>query len=309
MNTVFFDPQVSDDLRRKMVYEGQLVVCSPTPGSLALCDFARELAEKAFAPLDPREAQHHLPVERFAAILAELKPKFIHHPTSKRLIQQLLEEMGGDLGKTHFDVPRLRTSTHAGYLDSGISYAFHPHRDTWYSAPFCQINWWLPVYEVQPENVMAFHPRYWTQPVKNGSHDYNYQEWNRTSRQNAAQQIGVDTRKQPRPEEPMELDPQIRVVGPVGSILLFSAAQMHSTVPNTSGRTRFSIDFRTIHSDDARARRGARNIYSDCTGTCMGDYLSGSDLALLPEEIIAMYDIPPHKASSASMAVPAEAKS
>jgi ectoine hydroxylase-related dioxygenase (phytanoyl-CoA dioxygenase family) len=309
MNTVFFDPQVSDDLRRKMVYEGQLVVCSPTSGSLALCEFARELGEKAFAPLDPREAQHHLPVERFAAILAELKPKFIHHSRSKQLIQQLLAEIGCDLEKTHFDVPRLRTSTHGGYLSSGISYAFHPHRDTWYSAPFCQINWWLPIYEIQPENVMAFHPRYWTQPVKNGSHDYNYQEWNRTSRQIAAQQIGVDTRKQPRPEEPMELDPQIRVVGPVGSVLLFSAAQMHSTVPNTSGRTRLSIDFRTVHSDDALARRGARNIDSDCTGTCMGDYLRGTNLAHVPEEIIAMYDTPPHHATPASVAEPAEAKS
>jgi hypothetical protein len=308
MNTVFFDPQVSDDLRRKMIYEGQLVVCSPTPGSLALCELAREMSEKAFAPLDPREAQHHLPVERFAAILAELKPKFIHHPRSKQLIQQLLVEIGCELEKTHFDVPRLRTSTHGGYLSSGISYAFHPHRDTWYSAPFCQINWWLPVYEIQPDNVMAFHPRYWTQPVKNGSHDYNYQEWNRTSRQIAAQQIGVDTRKQPRPEEPMELDPQIRVVGPVGSILRFSAAQMHSTVPNTSGRTRFSIDFRTIHSDDALARRGARNIDSDSTGTCMGDYLRGADLAHVPKEIIAMYDTPPHQAT-ASVAEPAEAKS
>jgi hypothetical protein len=309
MNTVFFDADVSDDSRRQGLYEGQLFVYAPRPSSLALCAFAREMAEEAFRPLDPREAQHHLPVERFAAILSDLKPKFIHHPRSKQLIQQLLAEMGCDLEKTHFDVPRLRTSTHAGYLATGISYAFHPHRDTWYSAPFCQINWWLPVYEIQPENVMAFHPRYWTQPVRNGSRDYNYQEWNRTSRQIAAQQIGVDTRKQPRPEEPMELDPQIRVVAPVGSVLLFSAAQMHSTVPNTSGHTRFSIDFRTVHSDDARARRGAGNIDSDSTGTCMGDYLRGTDLAHLPEEIIAMYDIPPHPAETVSMATPAEGNS
>src|SRR5712664_4737755 len=122
MNAIFFDTKVSDDLRRQMVYEGQLVICSPTLGSLALCAFAREMAAEAFAPLDPREVQHSLPVERFAAILAELKPKFIHHPRSKQLIQQLLAEVGCDLEKTHFDVPRLRTSTHAGYLTSGISY-------------------------------------------------------------------------------------------------------------------------------------------------------------------------------------------
>src|SRR6266850_6691993 len=207
MNTVFFDPKVSDDLRRKMVYEGQLVVCSPTSGSLALCEFAREMAEKAFAPLDPREAQHHLPVERFAAILGELKPKFIHHHLSKQLIQQLLAEIGCDLEKTHFDVPRLRTSTHGGYLSSGISYAFHPHRDTWYSAPFCQINWWLPVYEITRENCMAFHPRYFSRTVRNTSSTYNYQEWNRTSRFNAAQQIGADTRPQPKALEPVDLEP------------------------------------------------------------------------------------------------------
>jgi hypothetical protein len=262
----------------------------------------RVVSEEAFAPLDPREAQHRVPVERFAAILAALKPKFIHHPKSKQLIQQLLSEMQCDLKKTYFDVPRLRASTDGGYLTSGISYAFHPHRDTWYSAPYCQINWWLPVYDVQPENVMAFHPRYWTQPVKNGSRDYNYREWNRTSRQIAAQQIGVDTRKQPRPEEPIELEPQIRVLCPVGGVVLFSAAHMHSTVPNTSGYTRFSIDFRTIQIDDATQRRGARNIDSNCTGTCMGDYLRGTDLAHLPPEVIATYDNPPHKASAATAA-------
>ena len=308
MNTIFFDERVSDDIRRQRIYEGQLFLNSPLPSSIALCNFAREMAQEAFAPLDPRHAQHHLPVEKFAAILSELKPKFIHHPRSKQLIQQMLKEMGCDLEQTYFDVPRLRTSTDAGYLTSGISYAFHPHRDTWYSAPFCQINWWIPIFEIQPDNIMAFHPHYWSHPVRNGSHDYNYQEWNRTSRQIASQQIGVDTRKQPKPEEPMELDPQIRVVTPVGGILQFSAAQMHSTVPNTSGYTRFSIDFRTIHSGDALARRGAHNIDSDCTGTCMGDYLRGTDLAHVPDNIFALYDTPPH-ADSGAQPVASQSKS
>jgi hypothetical protein len=308
LNTVFFDSTASDQARRNRLYEGQLFVYKPMPSSLALCEFAAEMSRAAFAPLDPRQAQHHLPVERFAAILAELKPKFIHHPESKRLIQNMLAELRCDLENTYFDVPRLRTSTDSGYLTSGISYAFHPHRDTWYSAPFSQINWWLPVFEIQPENVMAFHPRYWAQPVKNGSRDYNYQEWNRTSRRMAAQQIGADTRKQPRPEEPMDLDPQIRVVCPPGGILLFSAAQMHSTVPNTSGYTRFSIDFRTVHADDVLARRGAPNIDSDCTGTCMGDYLRGTDLAHFSQEIIGMYDTPPHKEAEVSASIGSQSK-
>jgi hypothetical protein len=151
----------------------------------------------------------------------------------------------------------------------------------------------MPIYPIVPENAMAFHPRYWSQPVRNGSAGYNYAEWNRTSRQNAAQFVKEDTRKQPKPEEPMELDPQIRVIAPPGGILLFSGAQMHSSVPNNSGRTRFSIDFRTVNIDDVAARRGAPNVDSGCTGTTMGDYLRGTDLAHVPEEYYALYETQP----------------
>jgi hypothetical protein len=293
MNSIFFDSNASDDARRQLLYDGQLFVFSPRPSAAALCAFARELLAEAFAPLDPREAQHTMPVEQFVAILAELKPRFIHHPRSKELLRGLLAEIGCDLNKTYFDVPRLRSMAHGDYLTAGIAYAFHPHRDTWFSAPHSQLNWWLPVYDVQPENVMAFHPRYWNQPVRNGSSEYNYAEWNKESRKSAAQHIKTDTRKQPRPEEPIELDPQVRVVCNVGGVLIFSGAHMHSTVPNTSGYTRFSIDFRTVHLDDVMERKGAPNVDSACTGTTLMDFLRGTDLEHIPADIIQSYDTVP----------------
>jgi hypothetical protein len=184
----------------------------------------------------------------------------------------------------------MRTATSNGYLTTGIAYAWHPHRDTWYSAPLCQLNWWMPIYELEPENAMAFHPRYWTQAVKNDSARYNYYEWNRHHRPNASQFIKADPRPLPRPLEPVELDPQIRLLPPVGGLIIFSGAQLHSTVPNTSGRTRFSIDFRTVHLDDVAAKRGAPNIDSACTGTSLRDFLCVSDLSQIPDEIIARYD-------------------
>ncbi len=186
-------------------------------------------------------------------------------------------------------MPRLRSSTSGGYLTTGIAYAFHAHRDTWYSAPMCQINWWLPVYEIVPANAMAFHANYWSRPLRNGSARYNYQDWVAHSRFAAAAQIGTDTREQPHPEEPLEAEPAVSVLTPVAGLLAFSAAQLHSTIPNESGLTRYSIDFRTVHLDDARAARGARNVDSRCTGTTMGDYLRGTDLAHLPDEVIQQY--------------------
>jgi hypothetical protein len=280
---------MEDVKRRAELYRGSVFLYAPSPAALEFCGFARELIAAAFRPYDPRTIHESMPAERCVEILAELKPKFIHHPQSKELIRRMLTERGCELEKTYFDVPRLRTAFPASYLSSGIAYAFHPHRDTWYSAPLFQINWWLPIYEICPENSMAFHPRYWNEAIPNTSNTYNYYEWNRTSRQNAAQHVKTDTRVQPRPQVPLEPDPQLRVVASVGGVMLFSAAQLHSTVPNTCGLTRYSIDFRTVHLDDLWSKSGAPNIDSACTGTTLRDYIRATDFVRLPEEAVAQY--------------------
>src|SRR5579859_5997265 len=290
-NAVYFDANVDDDARRKRLYEGQLFVYSPRPSVVALSAFARGLIEEAFAPLDPRTAQNHLEVGRYAEILNKLKPAFIHHPESKLRLKELLAEFGCDPEKTYFDVPRMRSSTSGGYLTTGIAYAWHPHRDTWYSAPPCQLNWWFPVYDTAADNTMAFHPRYFSQAVANDSAGYNYYAWNQAHRGNhVAQYTNKDPRPLPRPTEPIEMEPQIRLVVPVGGLIIFSGGQMHSSVPNTSGVTRFSIDFRTVHLDDVVGRRGAPNVDSHCTGTTMRDYLRATDLERLPEDVVRAYD-------------------
>jgi hypothetical protein len=289
MTSILLDPAIDDASRRQRLYSGDLLVYSPLRESNALCAFARELISEAFGSLDPELAQFDLPVSQYAAILGELKPRFIHHPTSKRLIQDLLTALGYDDHRTYFDVPRLRTSTSHDYLTTGIAYAFHPHRDTWYSAPMCQVNLWMPVYAVQPDNVMAFHPQHWSEPLENTSATYDYQRWNAESRFSAVLHVGRDTREQPKALAQVSTEPDLRVVTPVGGVLMFSAAQLHSSIPNNSGRTRFSIDFRIINIDDAAADEGARNIDSFCTGTAMPDYLRVSDLAHVDAAIVQRY--------------------
>ncbi len=99
---------------------------------------------------------------------------------------------------------------------------------------------------------------------------------------------------QPVPEEEVELVPQIRPICKPGGIILFSGSQLHSSVPNTSGRTRFSIDLRTVHLGDAMDGRSAPNIDGESTGTTMGDYLRVSDLEHVPADVVAAYDTPSH---------------
>ena len=287
--SIYLDSTVSDAARRERLFRGDLFIYSPTAATRALVDLGREMVEHAFAPFQPSDVHRHLTPEQVAAILSEMKPRFIHHPECKRLIPQILGERGVDLDKLYFDVPRMRTAYPSDFLASGIAYAFHPHRDSWYSAPMCQLNWWLPIFPLEPDNAMGFFPRYFDEPVANNSQIYNYYEWNEKNRASAAQHVRSDTREQPKPLAPIERV-TVRVLPPPGGMIVFAGAQLHETVENTSGIARYSIDFRTVHIDDVRARRGAPNVDSRCTGTTMRDYLHATDLQHLPEDAVRLYD-------------------
>ena len=73
--------------------------------------------------------------------------------------------------------------------------------------------------------------------------------------------------------------------------MLFSAQHLHSTVPNNSGRTRFSIDFRTVHEDDIRNPTGAKMVDAYCTGTTLRDFIRSTDHARFPEDEVSLYEV------------------
>jgi hypothetical protein len=291
MLNIYYDADMSEEDRRTKLYEGHIFMFSPNRATIALCDFAQELVAEAFEGHDPQKAQYDMSVEDFVAIVAPLQPRFIHHPKTKDLIVDMLQELGCEPEKTYFDVPRMRVSTSSGYLTSGVGYQLHPHRDNWYSAPQSQLNWWMPIFPISADCCVSFHPRYFHEGVKNGSHEFNYYEWNSNGRANAAKEIKADTRKQPKAEQELFLEDQdVRPVPRRAGVMLFSGAHLHSTVPNTSGLTRFSIDFRTVNYDDVAAMRGAPNQDWECTGTTLRDLMRCTDRAKLPEALIEPYD-------------------
>jgi len=287
--SVYYDARLSDEERRAELWRGAIFIHSPTPGSTALCALARAMLEEGFSAVDPRRVHDVLPVEETVAILTRLKPAFIHHPECKKIVPRIMSELGVDLERTYFDVPRMRSAYPSDYLTAGIAYAFHPHRDTWYSAPQCQINWWLPIYDLAPSNCLAFYPHHFDNPVENNSEIYNYYQWNATSRRAAAGNVKTDSRPQPKPQGPV-VGPDLRLLCPPGGLIVFAGAQLHATVENTSGVARYSIDFRTVHIDDVTAKTGAPNIDSRCTGTTIRDYIRCSDLAKIPEPAVSLYN-------------------
>jgi hypothetical protein len=290
MLTIHYDPEFSDDERRDKLYGGDLIVYTPRTVTVEFAAFARALCEAAFGSLDPQQAQHSLAVEDYAAILSELKPRFIHHETSADFVRQIVREFGCNPEQSFYDVPRLRTSTSDDYLTSGIAFAWHPHRDTWYSAPPCQINWWMPVWPVRHDNTVCFYPHYFGEAIANDSENYNYYTHNAKHRgAHVAKMIKADPRAMPAPTEPIDLSREVRVTAPVGSIVLFSGAQLHASVRNTSGLTRFSVDFRTINDQDALAQLGAPAVDVKCGGSSIRDFRSVADGSRLPDSVVELF--------------------
>jgi hypothetical protein len=225
-----------------------------------------------------------MPVEQFVEIAGPLKTKFTNDARTKELMRAMLEEVGCDLDLTYFDVPRLRVVSAQGYLTSGVGYAYKPHRDTWYAAPNEQINWWFPVYALEPDQALVFHPEHWDVPLENSSASFNYEDWQKNGRTAATSQITKDTRNHPVPKASLRGE-GLRFVTEPGTMVAFSSAQLHATAPNTTNATRFSIDFRTVHLDDVRSARGAANIDSASTGSTIVDFISARDFTPVPSDV------------------------
>jgi hypothetical protein len=279
---IYHNHEIDCAERRRLVFGGDILLYSRTAAAAALADHAIALSTEAMAPLEPESAQDNLSVEDFIACVGPLKSRFTNDQRTKELVRDLLAAFGCDLEDTYFDVPRLRVVPHGGYLSSGVSYAYKAHRDTWYSSPTAQVNWWMPVFPVTADCAMSFFPEYWDRPVANSSAQFDYGEWCRVGRQLATSQVGQDTRKHPLPDEPVSVASELRIAGTKGDLLLFSASHLHATAANSSGRTRFSIDFRTLHRADLEQGRGAPNIDSGPTGSTLSDFLRASDFSPIP---------------------------
>jgi hypothetical protein len=289
VTAIWFNRAEKDEERRVRLYAGEIFVYDRVPAVEKFANFTRGLIEEALAPHDPRHVHEVLSPEELAPLLGKLKPTFTHHPESKRLVAKILEELGVDLDDCHADVPKLRTAYPSGHLTKGIAYAFPWHRDTWYGGPMAQINWWLPIYSLAANNCMAFDPRNFSNAVENDSERFNYYVRN-VERKDVTQFVKEDPRIQPAALTLSKDEPEFRLLPEVGGIILFSAAQLHTTITSADCLSRYSIDFRTVSRSDIERDRGAVNVDTRCIGTALRDFHRVSDREAMPEELARKLD-------------------
>ena len=101
-------------------------------------------------------------------------------------------------------------------------------------------------------------------------------------------------------------DQELILLPAPGEVLLFSGAQLHASIPNTSGRARFSVDFRTVSVPDLLAGRGAPLVDVNCTGTAIRDFINVADERSFDEELVQDLFGPPPEGAVLVFGAPAQ---
>jgi hypothetical protein len=292
MPSLLTDPDIPAEDLRQRIYSGDLVILTRLRALHEFVGYMREELTALFAPHDPEHAHEFIEPAEMAQILGRWKPRWIHADRSRGLVRAIIAEAGFDPKFTHYDVPKPRTSFPSGHLTTGIAFAFPWHRDVWYSAPAAQVNWWLPVFPVRETNAMGFDLASFGRAVPNTSGDFDYYR-NNSQRLSTAKSVGKEQQSRPGAIDHESGVDLIPIPAP-GQVLLFSGAQLHRSVPNSSGLARYSVDFRTVDARDLQAGHGAALADAYCTGTAIRDFTNVADEGTFDESLVrSIYGEPP----------------
>ena len=285
MVATFVDPVMTDEQRRLACFQGSLILNSPTPITEAYCAFAAATHRRCVRGRIP-SVPVDLPVDGVRG--DPRRPETaLHPPPGVEVVpaRDPARHAGCDLDRTHFDVPRLRKVDERRLPDVGcrLRPSPPPRHVVLGALPAVQlVAAGLPDRGLQLDGVPSAVLR---TEVQNSSSTTTTSGTPSTAR-----------RRRPTSRPKRDPCPGRRWTSTcrsrscrcpaVGGLIEFSGQHMHSSVPNQTGRTRFSIDFRTMHVDDVIGGRAAPNVDARCTGSSIRDFLRASDFAPVPDEVV-----------------------
>jgi hypothetical protein len=260
---------------RQALYDGAIFQLPPTAATRRLVEEVLPRIEEELGP-GMREAQFRLSDEEFFARAGRLRKLFYTTPHFHRLLEAIVISLGFSLSRIAYDPLRLRVVAHRGFENPKAAPIYYAHRDTWYAHSQAEITWWVPLHDAAAEETFVFYPDCFAKPVPNNSEAFDHDDW---TRHGSALRIGWQDARHGStrlyPGQVGEFDPgrAVSFAARAGELVLFCGAHFHQTRKNTAGRTRFSIDFRTVDLDDHGQGRGAPNVDNRSRGSALRDYV------------------------------------
>jgi hypothetical protein len=278
MNTPFFKTELPKDSLafRESVFAGDVYLKPACEPSLALIRHVIRLMQERLEMEDIRRAHLRWSAEELFERIGSLrKTVYLEHEFHEH-VRSVAESCGLESPRIAFDPIRLRVVQPGGHRNPLAAPVYFPHRDTWYAHPQCMIVWWVPLHDLVPEETFVFYPDQLTSPVANDSEIFDYADW---IKDGPALKIGWQKRDSgvtARYPGSLEKEMPAHAEGfscKAGEQLIFSGAHYHRTLPHDRELTRFSLDFRIVHLDDAAAGRGAPNADNRSRGSTLKDYV------------------------------------
>ena len=264
---------------RHALYAGDIFLAAPTEASLKLVEAARAGLAEALdcAPERIRDAPQQLENADLFARIGKLRKALYLEPRFHDAVRDVIAAYGFDPKRIAFDPLRLRVIRHEGHKNPLAAPVYHPHRDTWYAHPRALIAWWIPLDDLREDETFVFYPDRFAAPVENDSEIFDYGDWVRDGWELKIGwqklQAGVEA-KYPRAAPGVDGGRAVGFACKTGENLVFSGAHFHATLPQATGRTRFSLDFRIVDLDDHAAGLGAPNVDNRSRGSALKDYVT-----------------------------------
>jgi hypothetical protein len=249
--------------RNARVYRGDILVFRQLAGMRALRDRVAEHLRRVMGD-DPESVHRAMNGADIESASNALRRDLARDEAVREALHAALREAGVEPGRTYEDGLKLRVQPPAEGARGIVTEPLGAHRDTWGSNVMAQTNWWAPVMPVTAERTIALFPTYFERPVANNSTGWDLAEVLRRRREG----------------EPLDDYPFLPVVRDApdrsaavameiepGDLMCFSGAHLHASVPNTTDRTRFSLEIRTVNADDIAAGRGAPNVDGEALRT------------------------------------------
>lgn len=247
---------IPESERNARVYDGEIIVFRQIP---AVRELVAALAEHVTGHYgeDPTRVHTRLNTDAVHDEAQNLRKLVAKDPGATQNIRAALEAVGVDAETTYDDGLEPRVQPPKTAAEGDVLSPLGAHRDTWASNLMTQVNWWAPVWPITVQRTLAIFPAHFRRAVPNSSADWDFAELLRRIK---AGESTDDYPLLPLATEPPAWEDAVPVTIEPGDLMAFSGAQLHASVPNTTDRTRFSFEIRTVSEPDTAAGRGAPNV-------------------------------------------------
>ncbi len=185
--------------------------------------------------------------------LIEFQDKIKKSKSLLALFCELLREFKFNVKETLTDKITFRYSPSVKKEPLGNLKPAKAHRDTWASNVFNQINWWIPLHDVEESSSIFIVPEYFDKKISNNSKAWSFKNYKKI--QNYPSTPFTDFKFKKNQVKYFKLKK--------GEVLCFSGNHIHGSVLGI--KKRINLETRTICNNDEKIFNIPKNVDSETT--------------------------------------------